>query len=139
MYTVIYDGRCNLCTSLVQVLEQIDRGERFRYIPMQDTEALSKWQVTPQDCEQGMILIRSDAPTQRWQGSNAAEEIARLLPLGRPFIEAYRALPGLKGVGDQTYAQVRDNRYAWFGERSQTYNAQYPDQTCATCASPSNS
>jgi predicted DCC family thiol-disulfide oxidoreductase YuxK len=134
MYTVIYDGRCNLCSSLVQMLEQIDRGEQFRYIPMQDTEALSMWQVTPLDCEKGMILIQADQPTLRWQGSDAAEEIAKLLPLGRPLIEAYRAIPGLKMFGDRTYTQVRDNRYDWFGKRSQTYQTQYPQcdngQTC---------
>ncbi len=132
MYTVIYDGRCNLCTSLVQVLEQIDGGKRFHYVPIQDTEALSKWQITPQDCEMGIILIRSDPP-QRWQGSNAAEEIARILPMGRPFIDAYRAIPGLKALGDSTYEQVRDNRYDWFGKRSQTYTTQYPDAACSDC------
>jgi predicted DCC family thiol-disulfide oxidoreductase YuxK len=135
MYTVIYDGRCNLCSSLVQMLEQIDRGEQFRYIPMQDTEALSVWQVTPLDCEKGMILIQADQPTRRWQGSDAAEEIARLLPLGRPLIEAYRAIPGLKMFGDRTYEQVRDNRYDWFGRRSQTYGTQYPHESCTACKS----
>jgi predicted DCC family thiol-disulfide oxidoreductase YuxK len=134
MYIVIYDGRCNLCSSLVQVLEQIDRGERFRYVPMQDVEALSKWQITPQDCEKGMILIQFNPP-QRWQGSDAAEEIARLLPMGRPIIEAYRAIPALKGLGDRTYEQIRDNRYSWFGGRSQTYQTQYPQASCTVCKS----
>jgi predicted DCC family thiol-disulfide oxidoreductase YuxK len=27
-YTVIYDGDCNLCSNLVQLLERIDRGIR---------------------------------------------------------------------------------------------------------------
>jgi predicted DCC family thiol-disulfide oxidoreductase YuxK len=133
MYTVIYDGRCNLCSSLVQMLEQMDRGERFRYIPMQDAEALSTWQVTPLDCEKGMILIQVDQPTRRWQGSDAAEEIVRILPMGRPLIEAYRAIPGLKGLGDRTYTQVRDHRYDWFGQRSQTHQTQYPQDSCTTC------
>ncbi len=133
MYVVIYDGRCNLCSSLVQMLEQIDRGERFRYIPMQDADALSVWQVTPLDCEKGMILIQVDQPTHRWQGSDAAEEIAKLLPLGRSLIEAYRAIPGLKMFGDSTYTQVRDHRYDWFGKRSQTYRSQYPHDSCTTC------
>jgi predicted DCC family thiol-disulfide oxidoreductase YuxK len=139
MYTVIYDGRCNLCSSLVQILAQMDRGEQFRYIPMQDAEALSLWQVTPLDCEKGMILIQTDQPNHRWQGSEAAEEIARILPLGRPLIEAYRAIPGLKAFGDRTYVQVRDNRYDWFGRRSQTYQTQYPQDSCAVCDTSSAS
>ncbi len=35
-YSVIYDGNCNFCVSLVQLLESIDRGQQFEYIPMQD-------------------------------------------------------------------------------------------------------
>jgi predicted DCC family thiol-disulfide oxidoreductase YuxK len=131
-HTVIYDGNCNLCSNLVQVLEQFDRGQRFQYIPMQDAAGLSRYQVTPEDCEMGMILIQ-DAPPQRWQGSDAAEEIGRLLPVASVLVNAYRSLPGLKGAGDRAYIQVRDNRYNWFGRRETTYQPRYPacDTSCA--------
>lgn len=121
LYTIIYDGRCNLCVSLVQALERLEQGQLFRYVPMQDQATLSQWQITPADCEAGMILLSGDDPAQRWQGSDAAEEIARLLPAGAWVIGAYRQVPGLKWLGDQVYGQVRDNRYAWFGGREQTY------------------
>jgi predicted DCC family thiol-disulfide oxidoreductase YuxK len=134
-YVVIYDGRCNLCSTLVQALEQLDRGKLFQYIPMQDETALSHWHVTAQDCEMGMMVIQANEPDRRWQGSDAAEEIARLLPIGRPFVDAYRAVPGLKGMGDRAYEQIRDNRYAWFGRRNQTYESQYPysAESCKVC------
>ena len=131
-YLVIYDGDCNLCSTLVQALEQLERGSLFRYVPMQDAETLTQWQITAQDCEMGMIVLNINNPTQRWQGSDAAEEIARLLPAGFAVIQAYRAIPGLKGLGDRTYTQVRDNRYAWFGRRATTYQSQYP---CIACDS----
>ena len=60
------------------------------------------------------------------QGSDAAEEIGRLLPLGNPFVEIYRALPGAKQVGDQVYAFVRDRRYELFGQRPSRYDSAYP-------------
>ncbi|MEE3719033.1 DCC1-like thiol-disulfide oxidoreductase family protein [Tumidithrix elongata RA019] len=125
-YNVIYDGDCNLCSNLVQVLEKLDRGHLFQYVPMQDRQTLERFEITPQDCEMGMILIDADRPTHRWQGSDAAEEIGRLLPLGNPFIAAYRALPGMKWLGDRVYAQVRDRRYHLFGRRSHTYYSAYP-------------
>ncbi|MCA1993262.1 MAG: DCC1-like thiol-disulfide oxidoreductase family protein [Coleofasciculus sp. S288] len=125
-YHVIYDGKCNLCTTLVQLLENLDKGQLFDYIPMQDEAALKNFGVTPQDCEMGMILIDAKAPERRWQGSNAAEEIGRLLPMGDVFVSAYRTLPGMKWAGDRIYEQVRDNRYSWFGKRSSTYNSAYP-------------
>jgi predicted DCC family thiol-disulfide oxidoreductase YuxK len=131
MYTVIYDGQCNLCSNLVQVLEKLDRGQQFRYVSMQDSAGLAQFNITPEDCELGMILIENGSD-RRWQGSDAAEEIGRLLPLGQVFIAAYRALPGAKWVGDRVYEQVRDNRYTLFGRRDRTYESAYPacDQTC---------
>lgn len=125
-YHVIYDGNCNLCATFTQLLAQFDRGQLFDYIPMQDERSLQQFGITSQDCEQGMILIDANSSQNRWQGSDAAEEIIRLLPLGKAFITAYRALPGIKFLGDRTYEQIRDNRYHWFGKREQTYHSAYP-------------
>jgi predicted DCC family thiol-disulfide oxidoreductase YuxK len=130
-YYVIYDGNCNLCVTLVQLLETLDQGKLFRYVSMQDEETLSQWGITSTDCQQGMILIDGNATERRWQGSNAAEEIGRLLPLGSLFVEAYRTLPGMKWAGDRFYEQIRDNRYTLFGKRSQTYQSAYcVDSSC---------
>ncbi|MDZ8189727.1 MAG: DCC1-like thiol-disulfide oxidoreductase family protein [Nostoc sp. ChiSLP02] len=124
-YYVIYDGNCNLCVTLVQLLETLDKGQLFQYTSMQDEEKLLQWGITAQDCEQGMILIDGNDLSRRWQGSNAAEEIGRLLPLGSIFVDAYRALPGVKWAGDRFYEQIRDNRYTIFGKRSSTYQSAY--------------
>ncbi|MBE9043321.1 DUF393 domain-containing protein [Pleurocapsales cyanobacterium LEGE 10410] len=119
-YYVVYDSKCNLCTTFAKLLKQFDREAMFDYIPMQDESALAKFGITPTGCEAGMILINAEQPNKRWQGSDAAEEIARLLPLGEPFIAAYRAIPGMKWLGDRSYEQIRDNRYQWFGERKES-------------------
>lgn len=136
-YYVIYDGNCNLCVTLVQVLESLDKGQMFRYTPMQDRETLSQFGISPQDCEMGIILIDADAPEKRWQGSDAAEEIGQLLPAGDVFVAAYRALPGVKWMGDRFYEQIRDNRYTLFGKRSSIYESAYPIG-CASAESCSN-
>ncbi|MEM8778740.1 MAG: DCC1-like thiol-disulfide oxidoreductase family protein [Cyanobacteria bacterium P01_G01_bin.49] len=126
VYHIIYDGNCNLCATFTQLLSKFDQGHLFDYIPMQAQATLQQFEITPQDCEMGMILIDGNNPKNRWQGSNAAEEITRLLPLGQVFITAYRSLPGVKWMGDKTYEQVRDNRYNWFGKREKIYNTPYP-------------
>ncbi|MBF2036089.1 MAG: DUF393 domain-containing protein [Leptolyngbyaceae cyanobacterium T60_A2020_046] len=115
MYSVIYDATCNLCVTFVRLLKQLDGGARFTYVPMQDEAALGQWGITAADCEQGMILVDHETPTQRWQGTAAAEEIGRLLPMGEAVVAAYRALPGMKPLGDRVYDYVRDNRYTLFG------------------------
>ncbi|MEB3180254.1 MAG: DCC1-like thiol-disulfide oxidoreductase family protein [Nostocaceae cyanobacterium] len=130
-YHVIYDGNCNLCVTLVQLLETLDRGQLFRYTPMQEEQKLLQWGILPKDCEFGMILIDANKPERRWQGSAAAEEIGKLLPLGSIFVDAYRAIPGVKSIGDRVYEQVRDNRYTWFGKRGSTYTSTYcVDNSC---------
>ncbi len=134
-HIIVYDGHCNLCVSLVQVLERLEQGQLFRYVPMQDIETLAQWQITPQDCEAGMIVLEADAPVHRWQGSAAAEKIATLLPAGAALIAAYRSLPGLKWLGDRTYEQVRDHRYQWFGQYPELYQSAYPS---AQASSESN-
>jgi predicted DCC family thiol-disulfide oxidoreductase YuxK len=135
-YHVIYDGNCNLCVTFTQLLEKFDRGAIFDYVPMQDEIALQQFGITSDDCRMGMILIDGTMPERRWQGSDAAEEIARLLPMGDAFVVAYRTLPGVKWLGDRVYEQVRDNRYEWFGKRDATYQPTYPigcaaGQNCA--------
>lgn len=125
-YHVIYDGKCNLCSTFAQLLEQFDGGEIFDYIPMQDEANLREFGISATDCEAGMILVNGNQLEKRWQGSDAAEKIASLLPLGDLFISAYRAIPGMKWIGDRSYEQIRDNRYEWFGKRNDTYNSAYP-------------
>ena len=125
-YHVIYDGNCNLCVTLVKVLENLDKGQLFDYVPMQDEATLKDWGITPEDCQMGMILIDSLSPERRWQGSEAAEEIARLLPVGDVFVQVYRIMPGMKWIGDRAYEQIRDHRYSWFGKQATTYKSAYP-------------
>lgn len=128
-YYLIYDGNCNLCVNFTKIMEKLDQGNIFNYIPMQAEAKLKQWEITPEDCQLGMILIDGKNPEKRWQGSEAAEEIASLLPMGKSLIDLYRQLPGLKGIGDRVYAEVRDNRYEWFGERNKTYISNY----CSDC------
>lgn len=125
-YYVIYDGNCNLCVTLVSLLESLDQGDRFQYSPMQDQAVLDRFGITAADCELGMILINADNPAERWQGSDAAEEIGRRLPAGNLFVQAYRAIPGVKWTGDRLYEQVRDHRYEIFGQRKDTYWSRHP-------------
>lgn len=122
---VIYDGNCNFCVTFTQFLETFDKGKLFSYFPMQDKDSLQKFNISPKDCELGMILINSNNYDQRWQGSSAAEKIVELLPNGELFINAYRAISGLKWLGERTYLQVRDNRYNWFGSQEKTYYSQF--------------
>jgi predicted DCC family thiol-disulfide oxidoreductase YuxK len=45
--------------------------------------------------------------------------------MGQVFVQAYRALPGLKPMGDKSYEFIRDHRYQLFGQRNDTYQSAY--------------
>jgi predicted DCC family thiol-disulfide oxidoreductase YuxK len=112
----------------------MDKGRQFCYAPMQDQNTLARLGVTPEECEQGMILINAEKPVERWQGSDAAEEIGNQMPFGEAFVNLYRSLPGIKSMGDRTYEQIRDNRYSWFGKRTETYQSEFPICSDSSCA-----
>ncbi len=117
-YHVIYDDQCNFCVTAVDILKKLDNESRFDYLPMSDKVVLEQFNVTLASCAEGMYLIDAQNPTRRWQGSDAIEEITRLLPTGDFLINLYHAIPGAKWLGDQVYEQIRDHRYEWFGKRS---------------------
>jgi predicted DCC family thiol-disulfide oxidoreductase YuxK len=125
-YLIIYDGLCNLCSAGVQAVYALDQGRLFAYLPMQDETALATWGITPSTCAQGMILLDTRNPDQRWQGSTAVEQLATLVPGMATWVEAYRGMTGLKSWGDAGYAQIRDHRYEWFGRRATVYRVDSP-------------
>ncbi|NES99458.1 MAG: DUF393 domain-containing protein [Sphaerospermopsis sp. SIO1G2] len=127
-YYIIYDGQCNLCVNAVRLLENLDQGQIFSYVPMQDQKTLTQWGITSQECEQGMILIDENF-SQRWQGSDAIEEVGRLLPT-TAFVDIYRSLPGVKWLGDRCYEQIRDHRYTLFGKRELYQSVYCVDGSC---------
>lgn len=136
-YYVIYDGKCHLCVTFTQLLEKLDQGVQFYYTPMQETITLQQLGITPEECQLGVILINSTNLNERWQGSEALEKIIQLLPNGQVLITAYHQIPGLKKLGDNTYLQVRDHRYQWFGGRADPYYSSYtftcdPQGNCHT-------
>ena len=141
-YNVIYDGNCNLCVSLVKLLEKLDEGQTFHYAAMQEAEVLASLGITEEDCQKGMILLSPETPREKWQGSDAAEEIAKILPTGEIFINFYRLLPGFKNMGDGLYRYIRDNRYSLFGKTGATYFSDFPiscdDDKCEQIYSSSN-
>lgn len=120
--TVIYDGNCNLCITFVKLLERLDRGQMFAFVPMQESETLTFLQITVKEMDHGVILLKGK---EKFQGTAAIQAIGEILPGGRVLVDLYTQLPGAKSVGDQGYSWVKDNRYQLFGQ-CPTYRSDYP-------------
>lgn len=125
---VIYDGNCNLCTTFVKLMEQVEGGKLFRYVPLQREEALRSLGIDPLEMAQGVVLLEGEG---KYQGMAAIERISQLLPGFSFLVELYHQIPGVKALVTSGYAWVRDHRYQLFGQ-CPTYESQYP--FCSPCS-----
>ena len=113
-HIIVFDGICNLCSSLVDFVSSRDPNGAFTFVPMQTPAGqamLERYGVSVDDVDTfllvrgGVALLRSDAA------------IAIAAELRRPWnlLTVLRYVP--KPVRDWGYSLVARNRYRWFGKR----------------------
>ncbi len=113
--TIIYDGCCLLCATLVENVARHDRRALFRFVPAQSASGAALQEQLGIDAlaSNTLILIKAG---QAFTRSDALLEIARDLDgpwkLGRVF----RILP--RSLRDTLYGTLADNRYRWPGGRA---------------------
>ena len=103
---ILYDADCGFCKWSLGVFLRWDRGGRLRPVALQDAEADQL--LGEIDAETKMAswhLVTSDGTVH--SAGRAVEPLMRLLPAGRPFAAAARAMPGLT---DRGYAFVAARR-----------------------------
>ncbi|MBC7808300.1 MAG: DUF393 domain-containing protein [Akkermansiaceae bacterium] len=118
---VLFDGECNLCDGLVQLLIRQDKeGDRFRFAAQQSDKAQSLMREAGYVAAGGtaaadtiLVFVGGKLLTH----SDAALEIARNLPAPFPVLYAGKIVPKL--LRDAVYRFVARNRYRWFGKRDE--------------------
>ena len=114
-YIVVFDGLCNLCSSVVDFVTARDPGKAFNFVPMQSPQGQELLQANGVAIDRvdtflviggGRTLVRSDA----------AIAIAAELRGPWNLLAALRYVP--KPVRDWGYSLVARNRYRWFGKGS---------------------
>lgn len=110
---ILFDGVCNLCNRSVDFVLKRDRKKQFYYVSLQSEEGkkLVEHYRIPLDTD-SVILIRN---TKVFTESEAAIEIARMLPVPWKWLSILRFLP--RGWRDGLYRWIARNRYRWFGKR----------------------
>ena len=114
-HIIVFDGICNLCSSLVDFVSSRAPSGVFTFVPMQTPagqEMLERHGVSVDDVDTfllvvgGVALLRSDAA------------IAIAAELRRPWnlLGLLRYVP--KPIRDWGYSLVASNRYRWFGKRT---------------------
>ncbi len=109
-YTVVYDGSCKVCTSLVAVLAEWDRDGVLEIVPSQapGVQARFPW-ITPRMYADSIQVVRaSDGRT--WQGAGAIEAIVKAVPEGR-LIGWIFAIPLVRPLAERLYYWFARRRY----------------------------
>ncbi|HSR59393.1 MAG TPA: DCC1-like thiol-disulfide oxidoreductase family protein [Robiginitalea sp.] len=112
---ILFDGVCNLCNGTVQFVIRRDRGDRFRFVPLQSELGQELSRARHIDTSEVDSIILIDPGTAYYIKSDAALEIAREL-------HGYGWMPFVLGwiprsLRDAVYDLVARNRYRWFGRK----------------------
>jgi predicted DCC family thiol-disulfide oxidoreductase YuxK len=109
----LFDGVCNLCNGAVDFILKVDRKKQFRFVALQSEAGEKIFEVhsVPPETDAIVLFLENKAFT----GSDAAIEIARLLPFPWKLAVAFKVVP--KKTRDKVYRWIAKNRYRWFGER----------------------
>lgn len=115
MYTVLFDGVCNLCNASVNFIIDRDKNSRFVFAALQSEAGrrlLEGYQVSiPTKGFDSIILIKNDKIYKR---SDAALEIAKNLSGMWPLFYIFKIIPS--PIRDIFYNLIAKNRYILFGK-----------------------
>lgn len=118
---LLYDGVCALCNGVVKFLMKRDRGDRFRFAPLQSElgrEMLARFDI--HTFPDGVVLITGAlTPAERiYRRSDAVQE--SLQQVGAPWKQMGKALNLLpRFLREWGYGVIARYRYRLFGR----YNA----------------
>ena len=112
---VVFDGICNLCSSVVDFISARDPRSVFMFVPMQSPRGqllLEEHGVSIDQVDTFLLIANSGALVR----SDAAIAIASELRRPWNLLTVLRHVP--RPVRDWIYSVVAKNRYRWFGKRA---------------------
>ena len=116
MNVVYFDGVCNLCNSAVNFLIDQDTQGRLKFASLQSEagKAVLHRSGLPEQDYDSFILVKDG---QLFQKSEAVLEVVRLLGGGWSLLYGFKIIP--RAWRDWLYTKIAQNRYRWFGKRTQ--------------------
>lgn len=108
VYTIVYDGECNVCRRIVRALSAWDGGT-LEIVPSQTAglHARFAW-ITAEAYRESLQVIGPNGQT--WQGAAAVEQILTVLPRGRLVAWIFH-IPFVRGLAEKAYRWIARNRY----------------------------
>jgi predicted DCC family thiol-disulfide oxidoreductase YuxK len=109
-YTVVYDGNCNVCSRIVDVLERRDKDERLEIITSGAAGAAGRFPWIPPAAYSESLQVIRTADSRTWQGAAAVEQLLDVLPKGR-LVSWMFSIPFARPVAEKLYRAFAKNRY----------------------------
>jgi predicted DCC family thiol-disulfide oxidoreductase YuxK len=109
-YTVVYDGRCNVCSRIVTVLERRDTDNRLEIVSSAEPQVADRFPWIPPAAYAESLQVIRTADNRTWQGAAAVEQLLDVLPKGR-FISWIFSIPFGRPLAEKLYRAFARNRY----------------------------
>jgi predicted DCC family thiol-disulfide oxidoreductase YuxK len=110
---LLFDGVCNLCNGAVDFVIKRDAKKQFLFVALQSElgkRLIAKYKISS-DIDSVILITKNSVYLE----SDAAIEIARLLPFPWNWVTGFKVVP-LK-LRNGTYKWIARNRFRWFGKR----------------------
>lgn len=111
---ILFDGVCNLCSSVVQFIIRRDRKNVFRFASLQSDfgkSVLRRFGLSA-DNFNSFILFQNGKMYSR---STGALLVAKELSGAWPLLMFFIVIPGF--IRNSVYNVIANNRYKWFGRK----------------------
>jgi len=112
---VLFDGVCNLCNSSVNYVIKHDKGNIFKFAPLQGEtgkKIINKFNLDTSQTDS--ILLYSDEKGLKIK-SSAAMAIASKLGFPRNLLSIFYIIPPF--MRNWVYDYVAKHRYKWYGRK----------------------
>ena len=123
--TLVFDGRCGVCTRFVRVMQRLDRKRRITAVPYQKPGVPASVGLTAEECRRAAWAVTPEGYHHR--GAEAVN-VALAVALGARLPYALYRLPLIKRVQDRVYDWIAANRHRLPGD--EPHCLQYPGE-CA--------
>lgn len=111
---ILFDGMCNLCSSVVQFVIKRDKKNLFQFASLQSEygkQLLTQNNLSITDFNSFLLFYNK----KLYYKSTAALMVAKLMGKGMQFLYIFIIIP--RFFRDFIYSIIAQNRYKWFGKK----------------------
>lgn len=111
--TLVFDGRCGVCTRFVRVMKRLDWKQRVTAVPYQKPGVPASVGLTAEACKKAAWAVTPEG--HRYRGAEAVN-LVLAVALGTSFPHALYRLPLMGSAQDRAYDWIAANRHKLPGD-----------------------